>query len=66
MPLSRMPPTLRFALPAVAGRFGAWHLAILIIVVFLAILAALIVPLEVRLYRQRRHTAGHGAQEEHE
>lgn len=53
-------PSLLHTLPAVAGRFGAGRLFALIIIVFLAIMAALIVPLEVRLRRQRAAAARRG------
>ena len=50
---SQLPSTVPTLLPA-AGTFGAGRLFALIIVVFLAILAVFIVPLEVRLRRERR------------
>lgn len=57
-----MSPMLHSLLPA-AGRFGAARLFWLIIVVFLALLATLIVPLEVRLRRERRSRSGRGEAE---
>ncbi|EWT04303.1 hypothetical protein N864_14625 [Intrasporangium chromatireducens Q5-1] len=56
-----LPSHLTSALPTLlpaAGAFGAGRLFALIIVVFLAILAVFIVPLEVRLRRERRAQRG--------
>jgi hypothetical protein len=49
----RVPTTLPFLMPATRA-FGAGRLFGLIILVFLLILAAFIVPLELRLRRQRQ------------
>ncbi len=55
-----VPSALPSLLPA-ASRFGAWHLFWVIILVFLVVMAAFIVPLEVRLRRQRKSAAHRGS-----
>ncbi|WP_347352521.1 hypothetical protein [Intrasporangium sp.] len=56
----QLPSTVHSLLPA-TGSFGAGHLFALIIVVFLAIMAAFIVPLELRLRRERRRGPHRGS-----
>lgn len=53
----QLPSTFHSLMPA-AGSFGAGRLFAVIIIVFLAIMAAFIVPLELRLRRQRRQRGG--------
>lgn len=53
------PSTLHYLMPA-ARAFGAGRLFWLIILVFLLIMAAFIVPLELRLRRERRAERRHG------